>query len=112
VTPPRHSGAVSSAPARVLVVDDDDVIRALIAVSLSAEGFEMFGAADSQLALDMLATVEPELLILDPRMPDIGSGDLAQQLRADPRFGCVKVLLLTKPFEPAELVAEVRKLLR
>jgi DNA-binding response OmpR family regulator len=103
---------VSSAPTRVLVVDDDEVIRALIAVTLSVEGFEMFGAADSNLAVQMLASVEPDLLILDPTLPDIGADNVARQVGTDPRFASVKVLLLTKPFEPTELVAEVRKLLR
>jgi DNA-binding response OmpR family regulator len=105
--------APTSRPAgatRVLVVDDDAVIRALIAVTLSDEGFELFGAADRRLALAALPSIRPDLVILDPTMPDIGDDNVEAQLRTDPEFAHVKLLLLAKPFEPHELVAEVRKL--
>jgi DNA-binding response OmpR family regulator len=99
--------APSPAP-RVLVVEDDAVIRSLIAVTLSVEGFEVFEAADGIDALVMAATIEPDLVVLDATLPEISGCDVAQRLAAGPRSASLKVLQLDKPFEPETLVGVVR----
>jgi two-component system phosphate regulon response regulator PhoB len=121
-----------AAARRVLVVDDDAVIRALIAVTLSVEGFELFGVADGRQAVELVASIQPHLVILDATMPKISGREVAAMLRADSRAVHIKVLLLAapdpghdpqatplagvdarlaKPFEPHELVAVVRSLM-
>jgi CheY-like chemotaxis protein len=131
VTPLVHSGAVSSAATRVLVVDDDDAIRALIAITLSVEGFEVIEAGDGWVALEILHSSHPDIVTIDVDMPPISGWEVVQQLRRDPRFGGIKVLLLSghaldcdparyeplgvdaclrKPFDAHELVAAVTRL--
>ncbi len=122
---------VSRSLGRVLVVDDDDVIRQLITVNLELEGFEVSTAVDGQDCLDKVKDVDPIVVTLDVMMPRLDGWDAADQLRADPATAGIKVLLLsaraqeadlqrgsrigvdaylTKPFDPDELIATVRRL--
>jgi CheY-like chemotaxis protein len=117
------------ARARVLVVDDSEVIRRLIAVNLELEGFEVFLAEDGQECLDVVEQVAPDVITLDVVMPRLDGFATAARLRADgPTKGLPIVMVtacaqendlargrelgveayLTKPFEPEELVRVVR----
>ena len=69
----------------VLVVDDSDVIRTLIAVNLELEGFEVVTAVDGQDALERCATCGPDVITIDVRMPRLDGFDTVARLRADPR---------------------------
>ena len=116
---------------RVLVVDDDAVIRQLICVNLELEGFDVHTAEDGQDALDKVKDVDPAVVTLDIMMPRLDGWETAARLRNDPDTAHVKVILLsaraqeadlrrgagigvdeylTKPFDPDELVAAVRRL--
>ncbi|MFD7443275.1 response regulator [Streptomyces sp. NPDC059909] len=115
---------------RVLVVDDNKVIRQLIRVNLELEGFEVVTAADGAECLDVVHEVGPDVITLDVVMPRIDGLRTAARLRADPRTRNVPVAIisactqyevetgitagvdafLAKPFEPAELVRLVRRL--
>jgi CheY-like chemotaxis protein len=122
---------VSDTPVRVLVVDDDDVIRQLISLNLELEGFEVYEAADGLDALQKVRDVNPAVVTLDIMMPKLDGWDAAARLRSDPATAHVRVVLLsaraqeadlkrgsrlgvdyylTKPFDPDELVAVVRRL--
>ncbi|MFJ8188974.1 response regulator [Streptomyces sp. NPDC096094] len=120
---PRASG-------RVLVVDDNKVIRQLIRVNLELEGFEVVTAADGVECLDVVHQVRPDVVTLDVVMPRLDGLRTAARLRADPRtrdlplaivsactqyevdagFAAGVDAFLSKPFEPAELVGLVRQL--
>lgn len=115
---------------RVLVVDDDKVVRQLIKVNLELEGFEVVTAADGVECLDVVHGVRPDLVTLDVMMPRLDGLRTAARLRSDPRTRHIPVAivsgrshledeeggeppvdaLLAKPFEPAELVRMVRRL--
>jgi DNA-binding response OmpR family regulator len=116
---------------RVLVVDDDEVIRRLIAVNLQLEGFEVSTAVDGQDCLDKVAAIEPDVITLDVMMPRLDGWETAVQLRKSPDTAHIKVLLitaraqeedkargghvgadayLTKPFDPNEMIRVVREL--
>lgn len=116
---------------RVLVVDDDDVIRQLITVNLELEGFEVTTAVDGQDCLDKVKDVAPAVITLDIMMPRLDGWETASRLRADPDTAGIKVVLLsaraqetdlergnrigvddylTKPFDPDELISTVRRL--
>jgi len=122
---------MSTSLGRVLVVDDDDVIRQLITVNLELEGFEVATAVDGQDCLDRVRDVRPDVITLDIMMPRLDGWETAGRLRADPDTAGIKVVLLsaraqeadlergsrigvdaylTKPFDPDELIEVVRRL--
>ena len=80
---------------RVLVVDDDDVIRQLITVNLELEGFEVATAVDGQDCLDKVKDVDPAVITLDIMMPRLDGWEAADRLRADPETAGIKVVLLS-----------------
>ncbi len=122
---------VSQVLGRVLVVDDDEVIRQLIAVNLTLEGFDVITAVDGQDCLDRVADLQPDVITLDVMMPRLDGWVTATHLRRNPQTAEIKVVLitaraqeddrgrgreigvdayLTKPFDPAEMIRVVREL--
>ncbi|MCX3064084.1 response regulator [Streptomyces beihaiensis] len=125
-----YARRVPGASGRVLVVDDNKVIRQLIRVNLELEGFEVVTAADGAECLDVVHQVRPDVITLDVVMPRLDGLRTAARLRADARTREVPVVVvsacsrnevdsgldvgvdafLAKPFEPGELVGVVRQL--
>src|SRR5450631_513017 len=68
---------VTQALGRVLVVDDDEVIRQLIAVNLQLEGFDVSIAVDGQDCLDKVGTIAPNVITLDVMMPRLDGWETA-----------------------------------
>ena len=118
---------------RVLVVDDSEPIRTLVAVNLELEGFEVRTAGDGQQALEVLRSWRPDVVTLDVVMPRLDGLATLERIRADVATAGLPVVLvtgraqrsdrtrgeelgadayLTKPFEPAHLVAVVSDLAR
>ena len=116
-------------PRRVLVVDDSEVIRRLIAVNLELEGFEVYLAEDGQECLDVVDQVAPDVVTLDVVMPRLDGFATAARLRSGHATSRLPIVMvsacaqesdlargrelgveayLTKPFDPEHLVRVVR----
>ena len=119
-----------SAGARVLVVDDEPMVRDVLARYLSRGGFEVELAADGQAAIDAFNRRAPDLVLLDLMLPKIEGLEVFRLIRSRTRS---PVIMLTargsetdrivglemgaddyvaKPFSPSEVVARVRAVLR
>jgi len=112
--------------ATILVADDDDTIRRLVAASLRTEGYTVLEAATGDEALDHVSGA-PDLLIADLVMPPLGGVELATMLRSKlPRLAVLHMsgyvprtdfnadataTLISKPFTLSELRAHVEWLL-
>lgn len=115
---------------RILLVDDEQNIRELAALYLEKEGFAVDFAADGREAIQRFQQVQPNLVLLDVMMPGMDGFEVCRELR---RESDVPVLMLTarsedvdkivglelgaddymtKPFNPRELVARVKAILR
>ena len=118
-------------PGHILIVDDDRELSGMLGEYLAREGFGVASAPDAETATSALAAREPDLVILDVMLPGRSGLDLLRELRAArPRL---PVLMLTargdpvdriiglelgaddylpKPFDPRELAARARAILR
>ncbi|MDX3313987.1 response regulator [Streptomyces sp. ME08-AFT2] len=128
---PTYSRGVPGASGRVLVVDDNKVIRQLIRVNLELEGIEVVTASDGVECLEVVHQVRPDLVTLDVAMPRLDGLRTAARLRTDPRTRDLPLAIisactqfeveaglevgvdafLAKPFDPVELVAIIRTLM-
>ena len=118
---------------RILVVDDDQIIIQITARVLSAAGYEVFKAPNGPEALRQVDEIRPELVILDVMMPQMDGYEVCRRLRAKPTTARLPIMMLTaqesveekvrgfeagaddymtKPFQPPELQARVKVLLR
>lgn len=122
---------------RVLVVEDEDVIRDMVVLALQAEGYEVTTATDGRMALSILQKFDPnvdagfELMVLDLMLPQVNGLDLCRLLRYHGNSLPILILsakasetdrvlglevgaddYLTKPFSMRELIARCRALIR
>lgn len=80
---------------RVLVVDDDPIIRAAVSGILEEEGFTVVAMGDPQKFWDTLHETNPDLLVLDLEMPHVHGTELCRVVRNDPRWCSLPILVLT-----------------
>jgi two-component system phosphate regulon response regulator PhoB len=127
-----ETGKMTSAP-RVLVVEDEPDIAALIAYQLTREGFRVETAGSGPEALDAVGRELPDLVVLDRMLPGLSGDEVLVRLKSEPATMNVPVLLLTakreqedrieglelgaddyltKPFSPRELVLRAQAILR
>ncbi len=134
--PAQHPSSDAEAnlmPGYILVVDDEDAVRTVIAESLRLDGFEVREARNGKEALDSIKADLPDLIITDVLMPQMDGFALCQAIRQMPEpINRLPVILLTaldtplgrqvgqelganlyltKPFSPSALRERVRELL-
>jgi two-component system phosphate regulon response regulator PhoB len=118
---------------RILVVDDEPDITALVAYHLARSGYRVSTAASGVEALQAARDEQPALVVLDLMLPELSGFEVLERIRADKSLAETPVLMLTarrdepdrvqglslgaddylvKPFSPQELVLRVRNILR
>ncbi|RLC74651.1 MAG: DNA-binding response regulator, partial [Chloroflexi bacterium] len=117
----------------ILVVDDESNIIELAQMYLEQEGFRVQSARDGATALEMVARQPPALMVLDLMLPEVDGWEVCRRVRAGSAAPDLPIIMLTardddvdkivglelgaddyvtKPFNPRELVARVKTILR
>lgn len=115
---------------KVLIVDDEPDVVSLIERTLTSDGFDVVKAYDGIGALDLVSTEKPDLVLLDLMMPMMSGYEVCQQIKSNPQTRDIPVVclssahtpdarahslkagaveLITKPFFPQELIAQIRR---
>ena len=118
---------------KILIVEDEQPIREMIAFHLSRAGYDTLEAADCRVARQLLADERPDLALIDWMLPDISGLELMRMLKRDKDYEDLAIIMLTaraeerdkisgldggaddyitKPFSPRELLARIQAVLR
>jgi two-component system response regulator VicR len=89
---------------RILVVDDEQDIRQLVALIAEASGYEVVQASNGLEGLAALEQQEFELVILDIMMPEMDGWDVCRHIKSRPRTKDLPVLILTVRSQPLDKV--------
>src|SRR5262249_13802656 len=130
----RHTSEVSMrTPARILVVDDNEMNVDILKSRLLAQGYEVLTAMDGEAGLAVARAETPDLILLDVMMPGLDGFEVCRRLRGDPAVPFIPIILvtakddahdvvagleagadeyLTKPVDLGSLVARVKSMLR
>lgn len=113
---------------KILICDDEDVLRKLVRASLARGDYELVEARDGEEAVEMAKAERPQLILLDMMMPRRTGLQVLQQIRADDQLSATPVIMLSartqendrlavadagatlflpKPFRPSDLAALV-----
>lgn len=120
-------------PVKILVVDDDPDIRDILKLTLSEENYDVIEAGDGEEALKIIGTKPLDLVLLDFRIPKVDGREVCRRIKKDLLLRHLPIIMVTgkgdisdkvggidagaddyvvKPFEPKELLARIRMILR
>jgi DNA-binding response OmpR family regulator len=96
---------MTGGPSRILVVEDEPDLRALLDRHLERAGHRVVMAEDGREALRMAWTQPVDLVVLDLMLPGVDGIEVCRRLRSDPRTARVPVVMLTAKLEAADRIA-------
>lgn len=118
--------------AKILIAEDERDIRDLVAFTLRFAGYEVFTAANGEEAVELAPTVNPDLILMDVRMPRMTGYEACRVMKANPDLKDIPVVFLSakgqegeiqqgldagaeeyllKPFAPDQLTTRVKDIL-
>lgn len=119
--------------AKILIAEDEEMVREFLEHVLQKEGFSVVLAADGEMAFALAKDERPDLILMDVLMPHMDGFEVLHRLKDTPELRAIPVIMLTaksadtdimigfdmgatdylpKPFSPVELLARVRRAIR
>jgi len=117
---------------RILVVDDEQDMLLLLEMRLTSAGYLVATANNGELALKLVKTTKPDLILLDIMLPGMDGGEVQRILKSSPETKDIPIIFLSglytkneetkdgdnvgydsiaKPYEPAELLGKIKRLI-
>jgi two-component system phosphate regulon response regulator PhoB len=117
---------------KLLIVDDEEGVRALVRMTLNTSEYQILEASDGTQALGLARHHHPDLMLLDVMLPDLSGIDICRELKEDPTMATTTIVMLTakaqnsdfgeaeaagaddyftKPFSPIALIRKVESVL-
>jgi DNA-binding response OmpR family regulator len=117
---------------KLLIVDDEEGVRALVRMTLNTNEYQILEASDGNQALGLARDHHPDLVLLDVMLPDLSGIDICRELKGDPAMASTTIVMLTakaqnsdygeaedagadgyftKPFSPIALIQKVESVL-
>jgi CheY-like chemotaxis protein len=87
----------------LLIVDDEDGVRALVRMTLNSDSYQIIEAWEAEQALDLARLHHPDLILLDVMLPDMSGIDVCRALKDDPEMIGTTVIMLTAKAQQADL---------
>ena len=81
--------------ALILIVEDDTNTLKLISHNLTARGYTIFAADSLSATIPILERVKPDLIVLDPNLKDAGEDDVIAEIRSNPHFQGIPMIIIT-----------------
>jgi CheY-like chemotaxis protein len=118
--------------AKILIAEDERDIRDLVAFTLRFAGHEVFAASNGEEAVEMAPKINPDLILMDVRMPRMTGYEACKAMKADPELKDIPIVFLSakgqeteiqqglevgaeeyllKPFAPDQLTAKIKTIL-
>ena len=92
----------------ILIADDDELLAALVQFKLEAAGHRVVIAENGAIALDAVKRKQPDLIVLDAMMPVLTGSEVLTQLKTDPAYATIPVIMLTARRNQEDVVAALR----
>ena len=117
--------------AKILIIDDDTTMTKLLTALVKMDGHTATAVNDSTRAVEIAASVEPDLITLDLMMPGLSGFELCELLHQDPRFAAIPIIIVSarddseskaralragaiaymiKPFDADEFIQKIQEL--
>lgn len=93
---------------RIVAVDDDKKVTIFLKKELEKIGYSVFTADDGTAGLKLIKEINPDLLICDMHIPGIHGSELSKQLKADPQFKDLKIILMTGVYRKIGWLLELK----
>ncbi len=88
---------------RILIVDDEEVIRKFLKIHLTKLGYEVMEAEDGQKAIEKIGEIKFDLIICDVMMPNKNGWEVVKEMRSNSELSEIPIILLTAKNEDADM---------
>ncbi len=88
---------------KILIVEDEELIKSLLQKKLVKEGYDVSTASNGEEGLEVMRRVSPDLILLDIIMPKMGGFEMMEEMRRDEKLEKIPVIVISNSGQPVEL---------